>query len=130
MKANELKQKLEKSAIELINVYYNDNTLIDKLTNSTLKAILKANMTKIDGVLDLFTDNEGNIDAESILSCYAEQIGDGLELDIKQYIKSDFICNLLPNKVLIISKDDILKIIKDETKLQQLIPIKLQNDNE
>lgn len=80
--------------------------------------------------MDLFTDKDGNIDAESIISCYADQVGDGLELDIKQYIKSDFICNLLPSKVLIISKDDILKIIKDETKLQQLIPIKLQNGNE
>lgn len=46
MKANELKQKLEKSAIEIIDVYYNENTLVEKLTNSTLKAMLKANMTK------------------------------------------------------------------------------------
>lgn len=121
MKANELKCKLEKTATDLINAYYGDNTLIDKLTNSTLKAMLKANMTKIDSVLVLFTDKDGNIDAESIISCYAEQIGDGLELDIKDYIKSDFICSLLPNKALLISKEDIMKIIRDEKQLPQRI---------
>lgn len=126
MKANELKQKLEKSANDLINAYYGENTMVDKLTNSTLKAILKANMTKMDGVLELFTDKDGNIDAESIISCYAEQIGDGLELDLKQYIKSDFICSLLPNKVLIISRDDIMKIVKDETKKQIIPPLRFE----
>lgn len=119
MKANELKQKLEKCGEELINTYYNDNTMIDKITNSTLKAMLKANITKIDGILDLFTDVNGDIDADAIISCYAEQIGNGLQLDIKEYIKSDFIRNLLPNKVLIISKDDILNIIKDRTSLMK-----------
>lgn len=124
MKANELKSKLEKSGEELINTYYSDNTIIDKLTNSTLKAMLKANITKIDGILDLFTDANGEIDADAIIGCYAEQIGNGLQFDIKDYVKSDFIRNLLPNKVLIISKNDILNILKDRTSLmkpQQII---------
>ena len=86
MKANELKTKLQKSGEDLINVYFNDNTLVDKITNSTLKAMLKANMTKIDGVLEMFADKDGNIDAEGIIESYAEQLTNGLEIDIKKYI--------------------------------------------
>ena len=107
----------------MINVYFNDNTLVDKITNSTLKAMLKANMTKIDGVLEMFADKDGNIDAEGIIESYAEQLTNGLEIDIKKYIKSDFICNLLPNKSIIIKKDDVLNIIKETPKPQQIIPL-------
>lgn len=123
MKANELKTKLQKSGEDLINVYFNDNTLVDKITNSTLKAMLKANITKIDGVLEMFADKDGNIDAEGIIESYAEQLTNGLEIDIKKYIKSSFICDLLPNKSVIIKKDDVLNIIKENPKPQQIIPL-------
>lgn len=123
MKANELKTKLQKSGEDLINVYFNDDTLIDKLANSTLKAMLKANMTKIDGALELFADKDGEINADEIISTYAEQLGSGMEFDLKQFIKSDFIRNLLPNKSVIIKKDDILDIIKKEEKPQLITPV-------
>lgn len=114
MKTQELKMKLQETAEKLINTYFSDTTIIDRMTNATLKSLLKANMTKIDEILNMFTDKNGEIDAEYIIGNYAEAIGESFQIDIKDCIKSDFIKSLLPNKILIISKDDVLNIINQD----------------
>lgn len=118
MKASELKLRIQTSAENLIDVYFNDNTIVDKLANSTMKVLLRNNIYKVDDVLKLFTDKEGEIDAKSIIDTYANTFGEGIPFDIKGYIKSDFVRNLLPNKTLIITKEDILKIIEDNNNIQ------------
>lgn len=118
MKAQELKDKLQQTGEQLINTYFDDSSMIDRMTNATLKSLLKANMTKIDEILNMFTDKNGEIDAEYILGNYADAIGEYFQLDLRDCIKSDFIKSLLPNKVLIISKQDILNIIKQQPKIE------------
>ena len=45
---------------------------------------------------------------------YAEQFANGgVKFDIKQFVDSDFLKGFLPDKFLLIGKDDILKILKD-----------------
>ena len=49
-----------------------------------------------------------------IVNAYAEQFANGgVKFDIKQFVDSDFLKGFLPDKFLLIGKDDILKILKD-----------------
>lgn len=114
MKATELKLRIQTVAENLINIYFGENSVIDKLTNSTLKVLLKNNMYQLDDLLKLFSDKNGEIDAQSVINTYVEQFQDGIQFDIKKFIKNDFIRNVLPDKTLIITKDDIMKILPQE----------------
>lgn len=113
MKTEELKLRIVKSVNDLIDVYYADNDFVDKMINSTLKILVQKNTDKIDGFLKMFQDANGEIDAEMIINAYAEQFSDGgIRFDIKEFVDSDFLKGFLPDKFLLIGKDDILKILK------------------
>ena len=114
MKATELKLRIQTVAENLINVYFGETNIVDKLTNSTLKVLLRNNMYQLDDLLKLFADKNGEIDAQSVINTYVEQFSDGIQFDIKKYIKNDFIRNVLPDKTLIITKEDLLKIIPNQ----------------
>ena len=59
-------------------------------------------------------DERGTIDEDIILEEYSKVIGEsGLIIDIRDFVKNEFIRNLLPNKALIIKKDDLRKIFSD-----------------
>ena len=86
--------------------------ITEKMINATLKVLVKQNAYKIDGMLGLFADQNGNINPQEILMEYANQIDDnGIVVDIKQYINNDTLKQFIPNKVLIIKKEDILSLI-------------------
>ena len=82
------------------------------MINATLKVIVKQNAYKIDGMLKLFADQHGEINPQDILIEYANQIDDnGIVVDIKQYINNDTLKQFIPNKVLVMKKEDILNLI-------------------
>lgn len=113
IKKGELKLRMSNAAERLINAYFGENNIVEKLTNSTLKVLLKQNMDKLDGMMDMFCDENGEIEADEIINTYAEQISEsGVTFDIREYVKSDVIRGILPNKSLIIKKSDITRIIE------------------
>lgn len=112
MKPDEIKLRLVTNAENLINTYFGEPTVIDKMVNSTLKVVLRLNIDKVDGFINLFKDDEGEIDVKKVVDTYAENVGtEGIRLDIRDFISDRFICNLLPNKALLIKKEDIMKIL-------------------
>lgn len=112
MKTSEFKLRIVKAIDDLVDVYFGEDNIIDNMTNSTLKLMIQINADKMDDVLALFADKDGEIDANTIINAYADNIGEnGVSFNIKQYVKNDLIRSLLPDKTLIISKEDILKII-------------------
>lgn len=112
MKVSEFKLRIVKAINDLIDVYFGEETIIDNMTNSTLKLMVQINANKMDDILQLFADKDGEIDANTIINTYADNINDnGVSFNIKQYIKNDIIRSILPDKTLIISKDDILGIL-------------------
>lgn len=114
MKISDFKERVLTTIYDLVDVYFGENDIIDSMVNSTLKLMINVNSNKLDEALKIFTNSEGEIDADTIVNAYANNIGDnGVSFNIKQYVKNDFIRNILPDKTLIISKEDILKIIKD-----------------
>ena len=112
MNTSEVKLKLITSVNRLIDTYFGMPTVTEKMINATLKVIVKQNAYKIDGVLNMFADQNGEINPQEVLIEYANQIDDnGLIIDIKQYINNETLRQILPNKVLVMKREDILNLI-------------------
>lgn len=112
MKIHEVKLRLNNSINRLIDTYFGLPTVTEKMLNATLKIIAKQNMYKLDTILGMFADQNGEIDPQAILYEYANQIDEnGIRIDIKDYIDNDLIKQILPNKILIIKKEDIMSLI-------------------
>lgn len=114
MKASEFKLSIVAGMNNLIDDYFGSNSKADKFINSTLKILVRQNTYKLDEVLEIFMDERGTIDEDIILEEYSKVIGEsGLIIDIRDFVKNEFIKNLLPNKALIIKKDDLRKIFSN-----------------
>lgn len=112
MKIGEVKMRLSNSIIDMINTYFGGSTMNEKFINSTLKIILKQNIYKVDSILTLFADKDGDIDITNVVEEYSKMIGDqGIVFDLKQYVDNDFAKSLIPDKVLIIKREDIAKLL-------------------
>lgn len=112
MKTAEVKIRLINAANSLIDTYFNGSDFSDKFINSTLKIIIKQNANKFDDVFTLFADKDGDIDLRMMVDEYSKMISDnGVIFDIKDYVSNDFVKNMLPDKVLIIKKDDLLSLL-------------------
>lgn len=113
MKASEFKLRAITTINSLIDTYFGSNTLVDKFVNSTLHVMVKQKSYMLDDVLNLFTDQDGNINEELLIEEYSKMFGDDdIIIDIRRYIKNDFVRDMLPNKSLIIKSDDILDMLK------------------
>ena len=112
MKIGEVKIRLVKAVMGMIDAYFGGNGLNEKFINSTLKILVKQNAYKVDSMLELFADQNGEIDATEIVAEYAIMIEEnGYVFDLKQYVENDMIKALMPDKVLVIKREDILKIL-------------------
>jgi hypothetical protein len=112
MKIAEVKIRLINTANSLIDTYFNGSDFSDKFLNSTMKIIIKQNANKFDDIFKLFADKNDDIDLDMMVNEYSKMISDnGIIFDIKDYVSNDFVKNMLPNKVLVIKKEDILSLI-------------------
>jgi hypothetical protein len=112
MKIGEVKIRLSNSVIELIDTYFGGSALNEKFINSTLKIILKQNLYKADSMLQLFADQNGDINISDIVEEYSKMVGDeGIIFDLKKYVENDFVKSLIPDKILVIKRNDILKLL-------------------
>lgn len=69
--------------------------------------IIQTNVNKFDALLDMLTDENGNVNIDALV----ENLGDAVERDYT--IDLTTISPLLPKRVLIISKSDIDALISD-----------------
>lgn len=112
MKISELKMRMLNTANSLIDTYFSGNSLTEKFINSTLKIIMKQNIHKIDDMFQLFADKNGEIDPQMIFDEYSKMIGDnGIIFDLKEHVTNDLVRGMLPDKVLIIKKEDIKSLL-------------------
>lgn len=112
MRTQEVKLKLITSVNKLIDTYFGLPTVSEKLINATLKVLVKQNAYKIDGMLNMLSDQNGEINPQDVLVEYANQIDEnGIVIDVRQYINNDTLKQMMPNKVLVIKKEDILNLV-------------------
>ena len=132
MKISEFKIKTLNGINKLIHTYFSGTDIKDKFINATLKIFVKQNINKYDNIISMFADENGEIVVADILEEYSKVFGDdGFVFDIRDYVKNDMIRSLLPNKALIIKKEDFMDIyninVKEITNPKSIIK-DLQND--
>ena len=80
------------------------------------KYIVKKKIDDFDDFLELFANKEKEIDTEEFVNyVVTELVGeDGMVVNFKDYLKPDGILyNLIPNKTLIVKKEDFNCFIRD-----------------
>lgn len=94
MERNEFKRTIADFLKRMMNYWFEDLPLFRGLGMS----VIDANINKYDNVIQMFEDEKGNIDVDNIL----KNIGlDEFRIDLKS------ISPMLPNRILLISKEDI-----------------------
>lgn len=103
MNKNEIKDIISKKIITLMRDWFADKPLIQAIGIT----IVQTNVNKFDGLLDMLTNDEGEINVDALI----ENLGSIVEQDYT--IDLTTISPLLPKRVLIISKEDIKAIINE-----------------
>ena len=98
-----LKDIVSKKIIQLMTEWFSDKPLIQAIGIT----IIQTNVNKFDSVIDMLTDNEGNVNIDGLV----ENLGNTLEQDYT--IDLTTISPYLPNRILIISKEDIKNLIEE-----------------
>lgn len=80
-----------------INEWFDTNSLQDNLARSFAKTMVKANQNKFDNIIDMLTDENGDVLVDDLLDNFEFQ---DISIDLTQY------SSLLPRKILIFSKSD------------------------
>lgn len=98
-----LKDIVSKKIIQLMSEWFSDKPLIQAIGIT----IIQTNVNKFDSVIDMLTDDEGNVNIDGLV----ENLGNTLEQDYT--IDLTTISPYLPNRILIISKSDIKNLIEE-----------------
>lgn len=101
MKKDELKPILKDFLTNMMNDWFSDKPIWKTLGNS----LITANINKYDNVLDMFADEHGNIDVEGIINNIGDAMEDSFKIDLQEFSP------LLPNRILLISKQDIKNLL-------------------
>jgi hypothetical protein len=101
MKTNEVKAVIAQHLNKLITEWFGDKPLIQAIA----KTAVRANINKYDNLLEMLTDEKGNLLVDELIDNLG--IKDGYEIDLTA------ISPLLPNRVILISKQDIDGLIND-----------------
>ena len=112
MKVTEFKVRTINKLFNMIDGWF-DNGFQDGMINGVLKTIIKANQNKYDELLKVFTDEQGNIDLSEINKQMEKVVPENLEIDLKDYAnKMGVPPYLVPNKILILPKQDVISLFK------------------
>lgn len=101
MTKDELKPILKDFLTGMMNDWFSDKPIWKTLGNS----LITANINKYDNVMDMFADEHGNIDVEGILNSIGDAMEDSFKIDLQEFSP------LLPNRILLISKQDIKNLL-------------------
>lgn len=112
MNVAELKLRLLSGVNNLIDTYFGSGSISDNMINATLKLLVRQNEYKVDGILEMFKDENGEIDGDIVVEEYSKVFGnEGVILDLRDFVKSNAIRSFLPDKCLKITQNDLKKII-------------------
>lgn len=101
MKTSEVKAVIVKHLNKLIGEWFADKPLIQAIA----KTALQANINKYDNILEMLTDEKGNLLVDELVNNLG--VKDGYQIDLTT------ISPLLPSRIILISKSDIDALIND-----------------
>ena len=101
MQTSEAKAVIVKHLNKLITEWFGDKPLIQAIA----KTALQANLNKYDTILEMLTNEKGELMANELFNNLG--IMNGYQIDLTT------ISPLLPNRIVLITKEDIESLIKD-----------------
>lgn len=115
MKIEELKLRMLKFIEDTVDMYIPPIGFFDKIKNSTIKLWIHQNVWKMNKIMDAFKDENGEIDINSIICEYENNLFENGEfrLNIKTIIPEEYseISKILPDKIVIFRKEDLYKLL-------------------
>lgn len=108
MKKEEFTTNILNQLNVLINEWFDSNTFQDNITKALAKTVLETNVNKVQPMIDIFTDENGDVRTDILMKHLEDVLPEKIEIDLKQYINLPFV----PNKILLLSRQDIIKMIK------------------
>lgn len=112
MKIPEFKIRTISKLNSLIDQWF-DNGIQDGIINGVLKTLIKNNKDKYDSMIELFVDDKGEVDLSLLHQQLDKNITNDIELDLREIVnKLGIPIYLVPNKILYLSKNDILELLK------------------
>lgn len=96
MKKEDLKPKLQAFLRQMMSEWFADKSFLKGLGI----ALVDANVNKYDSILDMFADENGEIDVEGII----KNMDDRIEIDLQS------LSPILPNRILLITKSDLWRL--------------------
>lgn len=103
MNKTQIKDIISKKIITLMRDWFSDKPLIQAIGIT----IVQTNVNKFDGLLDMLTMEDGNVNIDALI----ENLGVIVEQDYT--IDLTTISPYLPQRILIISKEDIKSLINE-----------------
>ena len=103
MNKTQIKDIISNKIIRMMRDWFSDKPLVQALGIT----IVQTNVNKFDGLLDMLTMEDGNINVDALI----DNLGDILEQDYT--IDLTTISPYLPKRVLIISKQDMNDLINE-----------------
>lgn len=101
MKKEQLKPIVQDFLHKMCEAWFSDKPLWKSLGIS----LVDANINKYDSVLDMFANEEGEIDINTILNSVGDAMENAYQIDLSQFSP------ILPSRILLISKEDITQLL-------------------
>lgn len=104
---------LETYVYDIINQVFPGNDVFNKLKSTTAKYWVKQNIWKMDNILNNFVDKDGLIDIEETINFYVDSMFDEngkFSINLQDLIQGTTLETLIPNKTIIFSKNDLMKL--------------------
>lgn len=112
MKIQEFKIRTINKLNSLIDQWF-DNGVQDGIINGVLKTLIRNNKDKYDQMLNLFVDDKGDVDLSLLHQQLDKTITNDIELELRDIAnKLGIPIYLIPNKILYLTKNDVLEILK------------------
>lgn len=103
MNKTQIKDIISKKIITLMRDWFSDKPLVQAIGIT----VVQTNVNKFDGLLDMLTMEDGNVNIDALI----ENLGGILEQDYT--IDLTTISPYLPQRILIVSKEDIKGLINE-----------------
>ena len=109
----EIQLRLETYVNDIINQIFPGNDMFNKLKSTTAKYWVKQNIWRMDNILNNFVDRDGLIDIEETINFYVNSMFDEngkFSINLGDLIQGTSLESLIPNKTIIFSKNDLMKL--------------------
>lgn len=113
MKPDEIKLRITSYADDLINKVFPNDNLFNKLKAATAKYWIKQNVWKLDTILINFVDKDGEINMVDTVNFFVNEIfneNEEFTLDIQSLFENNQLSQYLPNKIIVFTKSDLVKL--------------------